>query len=674
MARKFDGGMPQAPTGVPVAEKEWTSEAKLADFFARNQDFFALYAGDASIKAKPSRKLGTFAIDLQKGELYGDPSYYEKKGLTEAHAFNSFLHEFEHFRRLMTLIRERKGLDIWQTHRDRMKAKPHLHVFDNVLEDISVDRAILSRAPSQKETQFDLYRTHLWPSTDFQKLPRHLQFIYGLFREQMMPDEPVTVAEEVRTEIDRLQAMKNASGQSVVEVISNPDLPQAKRLALQERFFEPIYERLFQKDAEEKKKEKEDEEKGKQEQEEEGQEGEGQEQEQSGDGPKQEGEPGEKGKKGKKGKPVPGQPTEQPQSGESSDPDELFKEHYEAYFEKSPDAALSEERIEEALKKIEGSKSGKSKSADELAAEAYAKEVGVTLEDLQAYQKFWEKIEQMRSPEDELVLEQLREVFRQIVTERLKRVDRPKQPVEEGEYLMKPAEAVAEIRSGHTEPRVWMTYETKEHPKELYGAFDVTLVCDRSGSMDESSDGVVKKEEQRKAAVLLLEALREFCDDLDDARKDLKSDLHVRSEVWAFGGPSEVGCLKVLSEELSDRQRVAVFKELASTPGKSTRDDLALTGIATSISEEDVERIAKGELRKIVIVLTDGESTNAIDAKKAIQRLREKGVIVTAIGITESGKAAIDLYAPDASVAENASFIGVRVSETLETFIKGLNS
>ena len=33
-----------------------------------------------------------------------------------------------------------------------------------------------------------------------------------------------------------------------------------------------------------------------------------------------------------------------------------------------------------------------------------------------------------------------------------------------------------------------------------------------------------------------------------------------------------------------------------------------------------------------------------------------------------------DLYAPDASLAENASFIGVWVSETLETFIKGLNS
>lgn len=644
MARKLEGG---------IVEGAATAEAKLADFFTRNKDFFALYAGDASIKAKPSRELGTFAIDLEKGELYGDPSYYEKKGLTEAHAFNSFLHEFEHFRRLMTLARERRGLEGWRNHRDRMKAKPHLHAFDNVLEDISVDRAILSRAPSQRDVQFDLYRTHLWPDRDFQKLPQHLQFVYGLFREQMMPEEPVEVAEEVRSEIERLRAMKNAAGQNLVDVMSNPDLPQAKRLALQERFFEPVYERLFQKDAEEKQKEQEQK----------------QEQQKSGQGQ----EDGKKGKPDKQDQ-KPGKNQLESGQGQPSNSDDLFKDLYKAFFDKSPDAALTEKQIEEALKKAAGATGGKPKSAEDLAAEAYAKEAGVTVEDLKAYQQFWSTVENMPSAEtDETVLEQIRAVFRKIVTERLEPVSRPKQPVEEGEYLIRPAEAVAEIQSGRTEPRVWMTHEVKEQQKELFGAFDVTLVCDRSGSMDESSGEVVKKQEQRKAAVLLLEALREFCDDLDDARKDLNADLHVRSEVWSFGGPSEVGCLKALSEELTDKQRVAVFKELENTPGDSTRDDLALAGIAASIPEEDLVSISRGELRKIVIVLTDGDSSNARGAKKAIKDLRGKGIMVTAIGITEDAKAAVELYRPDARLAENASMTGVRVGEVLETFIKELN-
>ena len=672
MARKLEGSpIPTQVTGVPTQEEDATAEARLAIFFERNKDFFTLYAGDTSIKAKPSRKLGTFAIDLENGDLYGDPSYYEKKGMTEAHAFNSFLHEFEHFRRLITLLRERGGLEKWRKHRDRVKAKPHLHVFDNVLEDISVDRAILSRAPNQQETQFDLYRSHLWPKTDFTELPKHLQFIYALFREQMMPKEPVKVSDEVRSEIERLRKMKNASGQNVIEVMSNPDLPQAKRLALQESFFEPVYERFFEQDVKEKK---EQEEKKKAE----GGGGEDGEKDQS-PGQSQPGKP-EKPGEGKpdkgEGKPEPGQGTPQPgesKPGESGTPDDLFKELYNEYFEKSPDAALADQQIEDAVNKVTKAK-GKPKSAEDLVAEAYAKEAGVSVEDLQAYQRFWETVEELRAPEaDTTVVEEIRAVFRKILTERLEPVSRPKQPVEEGEYLVRPAEAVADVRAGRTEPRVWMTYETRERPKELFGAFDVTVVCDRSLSMNKYDGVSVKNAEQQKAVMLVLEALREFCDNLDEKRADLMNDLHVRSEVWGFGGPPEVGCIKALSEELTDKQRVAVFKELNNTPGKSTRDDLALNGLADSVSEEDWERVRKGELRKVVIVLTDGDSSNKAGAKKAIKDLREKGVIVVAIGITNAAENALKLYAPDAHLAKTAAETGVAVGKVLETFIGSLN-
>ena len=238
---------------------------------------------------------------------------------------------------------------------------------------------------------------------------------------------------------------------------------------------------------------------------------------------------------------------------------------------------------------------------------------------------------------------------------------------------MRPAAAVAEVRAGHRDPPVWMTYEPREELKAMFGAFDVTLVCDRSGSMDQSDGSAVKKVEQQKAAALTLEALREFCDDLDEQRPDLLADLHVRSEAWGFGGPSEVGCLKALSEELTDRQRVAVFKELANAPGESTRDDLALEAILKSIPDEDFERIVKGELRKVVIVLTDGDSSNAEGVKKAIKALRDKGVIVTAIGITNAAHAALKLYKPDAHLAKTAAETGVAVGGVLTELIRGLH-
>jgi hypothetical protein len=652
MPHKFEGDPAPAKTTElsQSTQDELSAEKKLEVFIARNKEFFALYANDSSISVKPSRELGTFAIDLEEGVIYGDPSYYEKKGMTEAHAFNSFLHEFEHFRRLMTLTCESDGLEVWGEHRKRVKTKPHLHVLDNVLEDISVDRAILSRAPNQRETQFDLYRSNLWPSTDNSKLPAHLQFIYTLFREQMMPEEPVEVTGKVRDEIERLRGIKNAAGQGLIDVMTDPDLSQAKRLALQKKFFEPVYERFFEEDVKEKKDQEEKKQK-----------------EQGGEGSSGQSSGGEKGEQNKEAE--PGKP-----EGGQGKPDDLFQGLYDEYFEKSPDAVFTEGQIEEALKKVIEAKQGKPKSAEDLALEAYAKEVGVNPSDLKEYQKFWEDIEEMHANDaDETVVEGIRVTFRKILTERLEPVMRSRQPVEEGEYLVRPAEAVAEVLAGHTQPRVWMTRERKEYPKEIFGAFDITVVCDRSVSMNESDGSAVKQVEQQKAVMLLLEAMREFCDDLDDKRKDLTADLQVRSEVWGFGGPEEVGCIKALSDELTDIQRVAVYKELKSTPGRSTRDDLALKGIFDSIPEEDFELIERGKLQKVIIVLTDGNSSNAEGTKKAIKDLRDKGVVVVAIGITKAGKEAIRLYKPDAHLAKTAADTGIAVGKVLKEFLKGLN-
>ena len=87
-------------------------------------------------------------------------------------------------------------------------------------------------------------------------------------------------------------------------------------------------------------------------------------------------------------------------------------------MENSPDAALTDEQILEAVDAV--IKPGKPKTPEELTEEAYAKEVGVSVEDLRAYQRFWETVEELRSPEaDESVVEQIRRVFRKIVTERL---------------------------------------------------------------------------------------------------------------------------------------------------------------------------------------------------------------------------------------------------------------
>jgi len=193
------------------------------------------------------------------------------------------------------------------------------------------------------------------------------------------------------------------------------------------------------------------------------------------------------------------------------------------------------------------------------------------------------------------------------------------------------------------------------------------LVCDRSGSMQGD-----KAAEQRKATILILEALKEFSDELEDWRTDLKYELNVRTEVWGFGGEAEVRVLKPLSEMLSEKQRVEVYKQLAQTSGDSTLDFLALKKIKDEVTSEEWQKIKDKKLRKVIIVLTDGQSADASQVQKILEDLRDKNVAIAAIGITKSGKPAEATYAPDGQVCEEVSQLAVVLADLLKNYLREL--
>lgn len=631
----------------PVA----SSEKKALDFFEQNKSFLEVYAGDSSIRVEKSPAgLDTFAIDLQKGVLYADPKYFEDQGYSEHKAFFAFLHEFEHFRELKTLLQEKGGERIWKTHSEKLQKSRRLSLLDNCWDDVRMNRSVVSRAPAQETARRDLYQENLFPTADFSSRPKHLQFAFALLRERMLPDEACVVHADVRAELDRLDAITSASGISLLDYASRPDIAPSARIQLQERFLEPVYERFFQEDAEQKKEN----ESAEQEQGEGGGE-QGKEQEQEQEEEKEQG-----------GAQKPG--------GAPENPEDFFKKEYDAFFEQSPDTALPEEAIEEAVKKYTESKSKHEtgKSEEEELAEAYAREHGVTREDIEGYAHLWDEVERIANPDTgESVVEELRELFRKIITERRGEKYRSKQPVREGDLLIKPAEAVAAVAGGETEPAVWRTRAKKERKEKLFGNFDVTLVLDRSGSMQYSdASGAVKYVEQKKAAVLLLEALKEFSDDLDDARADMADDLHVRTEAWSFGGHAETVVLKPLDETLTERQRISIAATLDSVPGSSTEDYAALEAIARGITDEDKERMAKGDLKKIVIVLTDGDSSDADRARRVAGALREAGVTVVGVGITADGAGATSTYAPDGMVCQRADRLAAVLGGLLQEHLK----
>lgn len=646
-----------APRGAAPEETAGKLSPTSKRFFELNKDFLENYAGDSSLQIKPSPKgLGTFAVDLEKGVLYAEPRFFGERGHGTDETMVLTLHEYEHFREMRELLSEKGGEQVWRKHIAKFKAKKRFSIMDNCFDDVKINRTVVSRAPSLLETRRKLWAEKMFPDADFSSLPKHIQFCYALDRKLNVSDEQVKVSEEVQAELDKLEAIKNSAGVSVLDYASDPRTPMSVRLKLQELYLEPILEKLFEEDV----KDKEDKGKGG-----EGSEGEGEESTDESEGE----ESGEKDsgdeKKKPKSKPKKGGKTgkEKPKN-----PEDYFRDEYNKWDKEHPET-VSWKDIERATEEFIKNKKGE-KSAEQLAEEAYAKAEGVTAEELREYRRFRQTIEEIKNPEtDESVVEKLRKIFRKIVAERKKRVPSSKLPVAEGEILIYPAEAVVQIQAGVREPEVWQTIEQKERPKELYGNFDAVLVFDRSGSMDEGG----KKKEQRKCGILGLEALKEFSDLIDEERADLQYDLNVRTEAWTFGDDAQVEMLKPLGKEMTERQRVLIYKTLANTPGDSTKDFLALEKIFAAIPEEDWEKIRRKELRKIIVVFSDGESDNSAKVQEICGKFRERGTVVVGVGITNSGKAAETTYAPDGQVCEDASKLAVVLGGLLEKFIRELN-
>lgn len=655
--------MPRIESSDNNKDKKQSSFAE--EFFLAQKDFYRHYAGDASIEILPASEapvdVPTMAIDLEHGKMYVNPVFFEDKAYSLDKANCGVLHESDHFNELKELLGSRGGETIWKKHADKLKSAKRYGILDNCLDDIKINKMVLKKVPVLEKTMENLYRENLFPEKDFTNLPKHIQFSYALAREGNLPEE-CAVATDVREEIEKLKNKRSKSGVSLVDYAVSPHTPMAMRIKLQEAHFYPIIDKFFEEDVQKKQKE--------QEQKKEKGEGSGEQNEEKDGGAenKAQDQKGEKDKK-QKAKSADKKSAKKEsgaENGEPQDPEEYFQKEYAEYDKNNPHAVPIEDVQKAAEKYIESKKS--EKSTEEMSKEAYAKAEGVTVAELDEYERFWREIENLKNPEtNEFVIEELRALFQKIINERKKKKYVPKYPTEEGEILAFPAEAVAAVKSGDREPKVWETVEQKEKPREMHGDFDVTLVADRSGSMDG-----VKAIEQRKAAALLLEALKDFCDELEEARKDIEYDLNVRTEAWSFGDEAQVEILKPLSSELTEKQRVHVYKKLADANGNKTYDFMTLEKIRDNISEDDLRKIRAGKLKKIIIVMSDGQSHGVPRVQAVCNDLREKGIVIAGVGITLEGKSIETTYAPDGQVCENPSDLAKVLSDLLKNELKEL--
>ena len=292
--------------------------------------------------------------------------------------------------------------------------------------------------------------------------------------------------------------------------------------------------------------------------------------------------------------------------------------------------------------------------------------MGVSEKDLEAYRKDFRKIEKY--------IQALSEVFDRVISRRISYRKRLRQRSKEG-LILDPsilATGYAEIKAGNEDPIMMLDYKRVEKINNMPSGLDFTIVCDGSGSI--SSDPARSRIE-RLLTVLAMEAFAEFRNRIEkERRKGERIRLDIRTGVHIFSNEDQE--VIPLSEDFDHVARVRTHKALLNMPGGGNNEPATFDAIRQKQFDQlDRDRLAKGELKKIIIFLTDGESDQgAIQAKiKELYHLAgttEQGnsnLVIAGIGFAE-GKSAVDTYSPNgyyASSLEEINEIFVKIIENV---------
>ncbi|KKU11488.1 MAG: hypothetical protein UX15_C0004G0011 [Parcubacteria group bacterium GW2011_GWA1_45_7] len=307
-------------------------------------------------------------------------------------------------------------------------------------------------------------------------------------------------------------------------------------------------------------------------------------------------------------------------------------------------------------------KKGGEPTLEQSILEEWAREHGVNAEDVLGYRKEYAEIAPL--------VAELREVFKQIISRRLKERWKFSPQLEtEGEELSEDTlvESSIESQTGG-QPRAFRELEKQKKEQEGYGMLDMTLVNDLSGSMNEGGKLVM----DRKSKLLFLESLADFQKEIEQAEYEsgVSLGLQVRTETRAFGdfGDAE---LKELSTDLSEKDRIGIWKKMHKAGG-GTPDYLSLNEVLKSITPEQEKELREKLRRKIVVVLSDGDSQDAGKVQGVLLQLRNKGVICLGLGMTESGVAVKDTYKPDAEVITDINTLPQAVQKVILKYTQDL--
>jgi hypothetical protein len=603
------------------------SRQKAVRFFAENEGAISDYAQQAGFTFEPGDH---WSVDMKSCRGTYDTDYFVSRGYTVAESMWATCHEIEHFRDW------RKDPEAYDVLYRKAASERRLGLLYHYLNDIMVNREEDRRFPAHRETRDYLYVTKLLPRIDYTKAPRHIQFITTMLREKVLPGECLTLSVEVR---ETLEKLKNIDGQGtdLIDLVTDPTaLPRERFLVIRD-YIEPLYEGFFQEDLKKRKKEE------------------------TQKTEKERGSLKEESMEGGSRQTLKGYM----ERDEVTDEDYFLREYDESekLFPQvlSPNEARDEIEQEIQRRKEEG------KAPDLMAREQFKSLYGVSAEEMEDYSDDYKKIEGSIDP--------LRGIFERVIASRKETKRRLKERTDQG-VVIDPSmlsQAYIDIQSGIVNSRTQLKVCREEFDEHLLRDFEFTLVCDLSGSMNENWPGG-KSYEQRLSTILVIEALDEFEKQLKIERQSGFIDLHIFTEVRGFYGDDVE--LKPLGDSIDFCRRVSISRRLEDCTGNSTTDYKSLAEVAAKISPSTEKRIERGELRKVLLLLTDGGSDDVALARAARNELNKKGVISRAIQIGQQRREETEkfkyVWQREGTHCRNVSRLVRAINKLLEGFLQNL--
>ena len=362
--------------------------------------------------------------------------------------------------------------------------------------------------------------------------------------------------------------------------------------------------------------------------------------------------------------------------------DEYYKDPRKLNFQKLEDI-LWKDNLEKLKKAALESASKPAKTTEQLELENRAKSMWLDPKSqkfkdavikLKKYENFIKQLENLKNPEThESVLEEILSLFEKIRSRRLKPKYKSRWPVDMEHWqrldAASLAEWVAQLESGNFDPFMFEEDVIDLKEKEFVWKFELTIITDWSSSMQENW----KTMHQKIACLLIFEALKLLHDKLESEVYDMKSPIEFTTAWLMFDG-SGLRQLKEPSSDFTDSERIDCYDKLDYNSWLRTNDYDAIDHMINEVKsrwQEYVDELLAGKTKNIVMVLTDWDSSWKIALKNKLKELRELGVIVYWVWIsntalsTEINYASFDPELWEGKVCEDPSLLWVRMEEFL---------